>query len=163
MSINTTNETIVRVDWFTKDGKHEYDMFDEEKVAEFVAEKEEAGIKTEVKFTQTFTIYEVSDQSPLDDFATIVPNTLEQANIINSRLKRKQKKFAYALMENDNFTPVEGSYDLADAAAVVAERKSASPETKAARALSKLAGYEITPEALASILAAMNPAQAAGA
>ena len=163
MSITTTNETIVRVDWFTKDGKHEFDMLDEEKVAEVIAEKEEAGIKAEVKFTQTFTVYEVSDQTPLDDFGTIVPNTLEQANIINSRLKRKQRKFAYSLMENDNFTPVEGSYDLADAAAVVAERKSASPETKAARALSKLAGYEITPEALASILAAMNPAQAQGA
>lgn len=161
MSINTANETIVRVDYFTKDGKHESELMDEEKVAEFVAEKEEAGVKTEIKFTQTFTVYEVSDATPLDDFATIVPNTLEQANIINSRLKRKQRKFAYTLMENDNFTPVDGSYDLADAAATVAERKSASPETKAARALSKLAGYEITPEALASILAAMNPSQTA--
>jgi hypothetical protein len=138
-------------------------MIDEEKVAEFIAEKEESGIQVEVKFTQTFGISEVSDSSPLGDFADIVPSTLEQANIINSRLKRKQKKFAYALMENDNFTPVEGIYDLSDAAAAVAERKSASPETKAARALSKIAGYEITPEALASILAAMNPAQAQGA
>lgn len=161
MALNSNNETIVRIDWFTKDGKHEYDMMDEEKVPDFVAEKEEAGIKTEVKYTQTFTVYEVSDATPLEDFQQIVPNTLEQANMINSRLKRKQKKFAYALMENDNFTPVDGSYDLADAAATVAERKSASPETKAARALSKLAGYEITPEALVSILAAMNPATTA--
>jgi len=162
MSKVVNNETIVRVDWLTKDGKHEHDMIDEEKVAEFVTEKEEAGIQVEIKFTQTFGISEVSDADPLNDFAEIVPSSLEQANIINSRLKRKQKKFAYALMENDNFTPVEGIYDLSDAASAVAERKSASPETKAARALSKLAGYEITPEALASILAAMNPSAAVG-
>jgi hypothetical protein len=84
----------------------------------------------------------------------------EQANIINRALDIKQNQFVRNLMKNDTFTPVEGSYDLADIAAKEAERKSASPETKAARALSKIAGYEITPEALASILAAMNPSQA---
>jgi hypothetical protein len=160
MSIRTQNETIIRVDWLTKDGKHEYEIVDEEKLSEFLTEREEAGVKAEVKFTQTFTIYEVSDEDPLKDFATIVDSPIEQANIINSRLKRKQRKFAQEMLEQDNFTPVEGSYDLADAAAAVAERKSASPEVKAARALSKLAGFEVTPEALAEILKAMNPQSA---
>jgi hypothetical protein len=154
------NATLVRVDWITKDGKHEFNTFDEDKVQEKVNELNEEGASTEVKFTQTFTYYNVSETSPLEDLEELVSMKTEQANIINRALDIKQNQFVRNLMKNDTFTPVEGSYDLADIAAKEAERKSASPETKAARALSKIAGYEITPEALASILAAMNPSQA---
>jgi hypothetical protein len=155
-----TNETVSRVDWFTKDGKHEFEIVDEDKLQEFMTEKEEGGLKAEVKFTQTFGIYEVSDQDPLGDLQVLVPSPLEQANIINSRLRRKQSKFIDSLLEQDNFTPVEGVYDLSDACATVAERKSASPELKAARAISKLAGREISVEELASIIEAMKGTQA---
>lgn len=151
------NATVVRVDWETKDGKHEFNIFDEDKVEEKLKELNEEGASTEVKFSQTFTYYNVSDSTPTDDLLELVASTNEQANIINRALDIKQNQFVRNLMKQDNFTPVEGTYDLADIAAKEAERKSASPETKAARALSKLAGYEITPEALASILAAMNP------
>jgi hypothetical protein len=157
------NATVVRVDWETKDGKHEFNIFDEDKVEEKVKELNEEGAATEIRFSQTFTYYNVSDTTPTDDLLELVSSLTEQANIINRALDIKQNQFVRGLMKQDNFTPVEGTYDLADIAAREAERKSASPETKAARALSKLAGYEITPEALASILAAMNPSQAQGA
>lgn len=152
-----TNETYVRIDYIDKSGKHDFIKVDEEAVQEKMAEIAADGGQAEVKFTQTFAVYEVSDENPLQDLAELVANPLEQANLINRALRIKELKFVSDLFKNDNFTPVEGIYSLADAAAAVTERKSASPETKAARALSKLAGYEITPEALASILAAMNP------
>ena len=155
-----TNATIVRVDWLTKDGKHDFNTFDEEKLDEKVKELTEDGSQTEVKFTQTFGYHNVSVENPLQDLADLVPSLEEQANLINRALDIKQNQFVRNLMKQDNFTPVEGVYDLADVCSAVAERKSATPEQKAARALSKLAGYEITPEALASILAAMNPAGA---
>ena len=155
------NSTIVRVDWVTKDGKHDFNTFDEDKVEEKIKELTEEGATTEIKFTQTFTYYNVSDASPADDLVELVSNANEQANIINRALDIKQNQYVRNLMKQDNFTPVDGSYDLADVAAKEAERKTASPEIKAARALTKLAGYEITPEALASILAAMNPAATA--
>lgn len=161
MSIKN-NATVVRVDWVTKDGKHEFNIFDEDKVEDKVKELTEEGATTEIKFSQTFGYVNVSDTNPLQDLADLVPTQTEQANIINRALDIKQNQFVRNLMKGDTFTPVEGVYDLADVAAREAERKSASPETKAARALSKLAGYEISPEQLASILEAMNP-KAAGA
>jgi len=154
------NATLVRVDWVTKDGKHEFNTFDEDKVEDKIKELNEEGSTPEVKFTQTFTYYNVSDASPTDDLTQLVQNLSEQANIINRALDIKQNQYVRNLMKQDNFTPVEGAYDLADVAAKEAERKSASPELKAARALSKLAGFDITPEQLASIIAAMSPSQA---
>lgn len=158
-----TNETYVRIDFIDKSGKHDYLKVDEEAVQEKMAEITADGGQAEIKFTQTFAVHEVSDENPLEDLASIVSNPLEQANLINRALRIKELKFVSDLFKSDTFTPVEGVYDLSDAAAAVTERKSATPEVKAARALSKLAGYEITPEALASILAAMNPGQGATA
>jgi hypothetical protein len=154
------NETYVRIDYVTKENVHDFVIVDESNVEDKLAELTEKGAVGEVKFTQTFGVHEVSDESPLDDLASLVGNQTEQANIINRSLRIKQMKHKTDLMSNDNFTPVEGVYDLADVAAAVSERKTASPEAKAARALSKLAGFEVTPEALAEILRAMNPASA---
>lgn len=152
-----TNETYVRLDYITKDGKHDFDIVDEESLQDKIDKYTAEGIATEVKFTQTFGVHEVGDQTPCSDLQSLVPDVLEQANLINRALRIKEMKYKADLLSNDNFTPVDGAYDLADAAAARTERKSATPEMKAARALSKLAGYEITPEALASILSAMQP------
>lgn len=154
--IKSTNETIVRVDYITKDGKHEFQTFDEEKVSEKVAELQAEGATAEVKFAQSFTYYNVSGESPLDDLAKLVDNPVEQANIINRALDIKQNTYVRNALKQDNFTPVEGSFDLAPICAAMAERKSASPEEKAAAAMSKLAGRTISVEELTQILAAMG-------
>ena len=151
-----TQATIVRVDYLTKDGKHEYQTFDEEKVQEKIDELKADGATPEVKFSQSYTYYNVGSEDPLGDLAAIVGNPIEQANIINRALDIKQNAFVRNALKQDNFTPVEGSFDLAEVCAAVAERKSASPEEKAAAAMSKLAGRTITVEELTQILAAMG-------
>lgn len=162
MTTKTENETRVRVDFTDKHGKKDTFISDEERAQEFLTELQTESLSGSIIHSQTFGFKEVSDTDPLNDFHSLVANPAEQANIINAGLRSKQRRFTNDLLKNDNFTAVEGVYDLSDACATVTERKSASPETKAARALSKLAGYEISPEQLASILAAMNP-QAANA
>jgi hypothetical protein len=161
MSHKVTNETYSRVDYVTKDGKHDWKKISENSLEEELEDLTSKHPQVETKFTQSFAVQGVGEISPLDDLAEIAPDPIRQAQIINNSLRIYQMKAITDIFENDNFTPVEGSYDLADVCATVAMRASASPEIKAARALSKIAGYEITPEALASILAAMNPAGAA--
>src|ERR1035437_322150 len=109
-----TNETYVRIDYIDKSGKHDYLKVDEEAVQEKIAEIAADGGQAEVKFTQTFSVYEVSDENPLQDLADLVANPLEQANLINRALRIKELKFVSDLFKSDTFTPVDGIYSLAD-------------------------------------------------
>jgi hypothetical protein len=154
------NETRVRVDFTDKHGKKDLFISDEERAQEFLAELQAENSTGAIVYSQTFGFHEVSDTDPLNDFNTLVASPAEQANIINAGLRSKQRRYTNDLLKQDNFTPVEGVYDLSDACAAVTERKSASPEQKAANQLSKLLGRQVSTEELAAILSAMGPASA---
>ena len=157
------NVTIVRVDWITKDGKHEFQTFDEPKVEEKLKELEAEGATAEVKFTQTFGWRNVSETNPLADVTEFISNPEVQADLINRSLDIKQNQFVRKLMTNDSFTPVEGVYDLTEICSTVPERKGISDDEKAARAFSKLAGRQVSKEEILAIIQAMNAGATASA
>lgn len=99
--------------------------------------------KPEPLKTQTFTFYEVESD---EDIQTLVTDPNERANIFNRGLVLKQQTFVRGLMTSegeDQFEPVEGAYDLADASARLTERMKATPAEKAAKLLSQLDASQI--------------------
>jgi hypothetical protein len=136
----------------------------EEKVQEVMEElvTEAKGREVEVMASQTFTFHTVSETDPLTDFVAFVPSVEEQANLINRSVILKQQQFVRRLLMAKDFTPVEGAYDLYPVIGQKSERQSATPQEKAANALSKLLGRDVSIDELANIIASLG-AQAASA
>ena len=131
---------------------------EETSATELMKENEEKNIPTQILVSQTYTFHEVSDETPIADFQELCPNVVEQANLINRAIVLKQQQFVRRMLTATGFQPVEGSVDLRDVIGQVSERKSASPEEKAANALSKVLGRTISLEDLAQIVGMMQSA-----
>jgi hypothetical protein len=158
----TYNET--RVNFRIKDadgkvGESEISV-KEEKVQEVMEElvTEGKGREVEVLASQTFTFHEVSETDPLTDFSGFVADIEEQANLINRAIVLKQQQYVRRLLMAKDFTPVEGAYDLQSVIGLKSERVTASPEQKAANALSKLLGRNIGLDELTNIIASLGSA-----
>ena len=111
----------------------------------------EAGAE-EPTFTavQTFQVYEVENT---EEFLELVTNDAEQVNIINRALVLKQQQGARAILLDDKFVQVDGSYDLRELCGELRERRAATPAEKALSALGKL-----SPEELAAVMAQFQAA-----
>jgi hypothetical protein len=159
----TYQETRVRLAITTKAGKVEKGIFEEadaeEKLKEAQADAEVAN--AEIQASQSYAFHEVSETDPLTDLAALVPTVSEQANIINRAIVLKQQQFVRKQMLSDSFVPVDGVFDLAEVCGQVSERAKASPEQKAANALSKMLGRPVTIEDLAAIVASLGAPAAA--
>jgi len=156
------NETRVNLKVTLPGGKVEDEVsIKEEKAQEMIEEAKTTadGTTIEVTAAQTYTFHEVSEQDPITDFTAFVPDIAEQANLINRAIVLKQQQFVRRQLMSKEFVPVEGAYDLMPVIGAVSERQSASPEQKAANALSKLLGRQISQDDLAAIIASMGPAK----
>jgi hypothetical protein len=158
------NET--RVNYRVKEadgavGKTEVSVVEED-VTKLMEElvTEGKGREVEVLASQTFTFHSVSETDPLTDFVTFVPSIEEQANLINRSVILKQQQFVRRLLMQKDFTPVEGAYDLYSIIGIKSERKSATPQEKAANALSKLLGRDVSIDELSNIIASLGAASA---
>jgi hypothetical protein len=130
----------------------------EDKVQELMEElvTEGKGRTVDVLASQTFTFHSVSETDPLTDFVAFVPSIEEQANLINRSVILKQQQFVRRLLMQKEFTPVEGTYDLYPVIGQKSERQSATPQEKAANALSKLLGRDVSIDELANIIASLG-------
>lgn len=135
----------------------------EEKVQEVLDETTAKGdgSQVEILVSQTFTFHQVGEQTPLEDFQAFVPDVEEQANLINRAIVLKQQQYVRRMLMAKDFTPVEGAYDLSPVIGQKSERVSATPEQKAANALSKLLGRSIGTDELANIIASLSSQGAA--
>lgn len=130
----------------------------EEKVTELMEElvTEGKGRMVDVVASQTYTFHTVSEEDPITDFQAMVPSIEEQANLINRSIVLKQQQFVRRSLMAKDFTPVEGAYDLFPVIGQKSERQSATPQEKAANALSKLLGRDISTDELANIIASLG-------
>lgn len=99
----------------------------------------------EAACAQTFSVVEAENVS---DFVTMVPDEAERVNLFNRGVVLKQQAGIRQLLLDANFSPVEGAYDLSEMVAEKRERRAATPEEKALKALAAL-----PPEVQAAILA----------
>ena len=166
----TYNETRVNYRIVEADGSVGKTEFSakEDKVQEVMEEltTEGKGRTVEVLASQTYTFHSVSETDPITDFVTMVPSVEEQSNLINRAVILKQQQFVRRQLmgtKETPFTPVEGAYDLYQIVALKSERQSATPEEKAASALSKLLGRDVPLEELANIIASLGQASSATA
>lgn len=162
MSVKSYQETRVRVKVVYTGGKTEKTVLEESDATKWLEElKADPNVASaEVEAAQSYNFSEVSDDDPLADFVALVPTTAEQANIVNRAIVLKQQQFIRKQMLADTFVPVDGSFDLTEVIGAVSERQKASPEQKAANALSKLLGRPVSIEDLASIISSMQSANA---
>jgi hypothetical protein len=162
---STYNETRVNYRILEADGsagKTEFSV-KEDKVQEVMEElvTEAKGRTVEVLASQTYTFHEVSETDPITDLATMVSDISEQANLINRSVVLKQQQFVRRQLmgtKDTPFTPTEGAYDLFPVIAMKSERQTASPQEKAANALSKLLGRNVSTDELANIIASLGQA-----
>lgn len=135
----------------------------EDKVQELMEEltTEGKGRQVDVLASQTFTFHTVSETDPITDFVQFVPSVEEQANLINRSVILKQQQHVRRLLMQKDFTPVEGAYDLFPIIGQKSERQAASPQEKAANALSKLLGRDVSIDELTNIIASLGAASAA--
>ena len=161
----TYQETRVRVAVTYSGGKIEKTVLEESDAQKWMEElKADPNVaNAEVQAAQSYTFYEVSEEDPITDFQTLVPSLAEQANIINRAVVLKQQQFIRKSLLSDTFVPVDGAFDLSEVIGAVSERQKASPEQKAATALSKLLGRTVTIEDLAGILTGLGTGTAATA
>jgi hypothetical protein len=99
---------------------------------------------------QTFTLSEIES---VDEAESLYGPDL--INIINRGGVLKQQNAVRRLLTSEDFTPVEGTYDLTSICAEPTERQAATPVEKAAKSLAKLSPAEI-----AELLAKFAPANA---
>jgi hypothetical protein len=164
---STYNETRVNYRILEADGsagETEYSA-KEEKVQSIMEElvTEGKGRSVDVLASQTYIFHEVSETSPIEDLQSMVPDVSEQANLINRSVILKQQQFVRRQLMGTKeapFTPVEGAYDLYPVIAMKSERQTASPQEKAANALSKLLGRNVSIDELTNIIASLGAASA---
>jgi predicted aconitase len=130
----------------------------EDKVTELMEEltTEGKGRTVDVLASQTYTFHTVSETDPITDFVSMVPSVEEQANLINRSIVLKQQQFVRRSLMGKDFTPVEGACDLYDVIGAKSERQSATPQEKAANALSKLLGRSVSVDELSNIIASLG-------
>lgn len=135
----------------------------EDKVQEVMEElvTEGKGRTVDVLASQTYTFHTVSETDPVADFVAMVPSVEEQANLINRSIVLKQQQFVRRSLMAKDFTPVEGAVDLFNIIGQKSERQSATPQEKAANALSKLLGRDVSTDELAAIIASLGAGQPA--
>jgi len=108
----------------------------EKKYEKLSKEAEKEGNEApELLAIQTFTVYEPQETT---EFSTLVPLPEEQVNIFNRGLVLKQQGALRRLLQDENFEPVDGSYDLATICAEKMERKAVDPRQKALKLLQAL-------------------------
>lgn len=123
----------------------------EKRFNEMVEEAKKAGtVPPEPLKVQTFTFHEVES---VDEIAALFGE--DAVNVANRGGVLKQQTFVRGLMTDEEWEPVEGAYDLAEACARLTERVKATPVEKAAKALSKLSAEDI-----AALLARFQGAEA---
>jgi hypothetical protein len=162
---STYNETRVNYRILEADGsagKTEFSV-KEDKVQEVMEDlvTEAKGRTVEVLASQTYTFHEVSETDPITDLQAMVPDIAEQANLVNRSVVLKQQQFVRRQLmgtKDTPFTPTEGAYDLFPVIAMKSERQTASPQEKAANALSKLLGRNVSTDELANIIASLGQA-----
>jgi hypothetical protein len=163
MADKTTQETRVRIAITYSDGKIEKTVLEESDAEAYLKEAsaDPKVTNAEVQASQSYLFHEVSDEDPITDFLALVPTVSEQANIVNRAIVLKQQQFVRKQLLSDTFVPVDGAFDLREVCGQVSERQKASPEQKAANALSKMLGRPVTIEDLAAIVASLGaPASA---
>jgi hypothetical protein len=135
----------------------------EDKFNEEVEESKEKndGTTLELVHAQSLRFHEVSIEQPIEDFLLFCDNKEEQANLINRAIILKQQQYVRRLMTDSNWVPVDGELDLAFVIPAISERKSATPEQKAANALSKMLGRTVSQDELANIIASLGAPQSA--
>ena len=163
--MQTYNETRVNyriLEAGGQPGETEYSV-KEDKVTELMEEltTEGKGRTVDVLTSQTYTFHTVSETDPLTDFVGMVPSVEEQANLINRSIILKQQQFVRRQLMGKEFTPVEGAFDLSAIIGLKSERQSATPQEKAASALSKLLGRDVSVDELSNIIASLGAASAA--
>lgn len=104
------------------------------------AAKESGGDEPSFSAVQTFQVYEVENMA---EFLELVTIEEEQKNIINRALVLKQQQGARAILLDDKFEQIEGTYDLRDLCGELRERRAATPAEKALSALGKLSAEEL--------------------
>ena len=98
----------------------------------------------------SFTFYEVTG---VDQILDLVPNEIEACNLFNRGLVLKEQMAARDYVMDEEFAVPEGVLDLKADCAELHERKKASPEEKALKALTKVPGFEdVSTTELASLL-----------
>jgi hypothetical protein len=162
---STYNETRVNYRILEADGKPGETEFSakEEKVSNLMEElvTEGKGRSVEVLASQTYTFHEVSETDPIGDLTAMVPDIAEQANLINRSVVLKQQQYVRRQLMGTKevpFTPVEGAFDLYPVIAMKSERQTASPQEKAANALSKLLGRNVSIDELTNIISSLGQA-----
>lgn len=155
----TYQETRARVSVTKSDGKIEKTVLEEGDAAKYIEElKADPSVtNAEVQMAQTYVFYEVSDEDPIGDFTTLVSIPAEQANVVNRAIVLKQQQYVRKSLLSDTFVPVDGAIDLAEVVGSVSERQKASPEQKAANALTKMLGRPVSIEELNNIIASLPP------
>jgi hypothetical protein len=160
----TTNYNETRVNYRIKEANGQVGELEvsvkEDKVQEIMEElvTEAKGRTVEVETSQTYTFHSVSETDPIGDFQQMVPSIEEQANLINRSIILKQQQYVRRQLMAKDFTAVEGAYDLLPIIGLKSERQSATPAEKAANALSKLLGRDISLDELTSIIASLGQA-----
>jgi hypothetical protein len=101
---------------------------------------------------QTFLLHEAEG---LADISTLTPNEAVAVAFYNRGSSLAQLNEIRTLMEDDQFTPVDGVYDLIDVLNTVRERRKMSPEDKALKILS-----ELDPAVREAVMARFASAQA---
>lgn len=158
MADKTYQETRVRLAITYADGKVEKTVLEESDAESYLkeAQADPKVTNAEVQVSQSYIFHEVSDEDPITDFVALVPTVAEQANIVNRAIVLKQQQFSRKQLLSDTFVPVDGAFDLAEVCGAVSERQKASPEQKAANALSKMLGRPVSVEDLAAIVASLG-------
>ena len=151
----TWNETRKTLKYLTVDDKgNQSESFKVLKETEAQAEVEEATKAgepvPEVVKSQTFGYNEAT---VIDDILSLVPNEQEAVNVFNRGYVLKQQSIIRDFMLDAEQAEVDGVYDLRSDAAEVRERRKATPQEKALKALSAL-----PPDQIAAILAQFTAA-----
>ena len=101
---------------------------------------------------QTWLTYEAESD---EDVAILSPNLAVRLALYNRGASLAQLNEIRDKMEDPNFVPVDGVYDLADVLNTVRERRKMSPEDKALKILA-----ELDPAVREAVLARFNAANA---
>lgn len=101
----------------------------------------------EALYAQSCEFPFVSEETPLEELATLVPNKAQEAAVINRGLILYEQQYINRLLTSKDFTPVEGNLNLTVALEKIGTRQSASRKD-----VSDILS-EMSPEKVAEILA----------
>jgi hypothetical protein len=130
----------------------------EDKVAKLKAESEKSDVyQIEVLKGQTFTYHTAENDA---DMVELVPNGDLRVEYFNRGYKLAQQVLSKELLEDEDFAPVEGPYDMQEAANTPRERTRAPKDPKS-DLLSKLQSGKVSAADVEEILLKFIAASAA--